>query len=239
MLLCENCSTQHDGSFASGRFCNKICSRSFATKNKRKEINERVSKTLKTTKPARNVELICEFCEKKFVRCYNNRDQKCCSRSCSTKLNWTKKEYSESIINLTKERVKNGTHKGWASRNVLSYPEKFFKKVLDENGWEGRYQINFPIKKADLGLDCSSNYFLDFYFDEFKLDLEIDGKQHKYPERQKSDKIRDFVLNENGIKVHRIDWNQINDEPGKQLIQQKINELLEMLSLLSRCSSIW
>ena len=31
------------------------------------------------------------------------------------------------------EKVKNGTHKGWQSRNITSYPEKFFISVLKNN----------------------------------------------------------------------------------------------------------
>lgn len=46
MKNCENCGTEHDGSFGTGRFCSKFCSRSFSTKNKRKRINEQVSKAL-------------------------------------------------------------------------------------------------------------------------------------------------------------------------------------------------
>lgn len=45
-MKCENCSNEHDGTFGSGRFCSKPCSRSFSTKNKRADINAKVSKTL-------------------------------------------------------------------------------------------------------------------------------------------------------------------------------------------------
>lgn len=46
MKICENCNTEHIGSYGSGRFCSSKCSRSFSTKAKRTEINEKVSKTL-------------------------------------------------------------------------------------------------------------------------------------------------------------------------------------------------
>lgn len=45
-MICENCNSEHDGKFGSGRFCKMECSRAFSTKNKRKEINEKVSKSL-------------------------------------------------------------------------------------------------------------------------------------------------------------------------------------------------
>lgn len=47
MIACENCNKDHDGSYGSGRFCSIKCSRGFSTKNKRKEINEKISKSLK------------------------------------------------------------------------------------------------------------------------------------------------------------------------------------------------
>lgn len=57
-MKCENCQLENDGKYGSGRFCSSKCARSFATKNNRKEINEKVSKTLskkfscgKITKP--------------------------------------------------------------------------------------------------------------------------------------------------------------------------------------------
>lgn len=46
-MNCENCSNEHDGTYGSGRFCNSICARGFSTKNKRQEINKKVSNKLK------------------------------------------------------------------------------------------------------------------------------------------------------------------------------------------------
>jgi hypothetical protein len=43
---CENCNKEHDGGYGSGRFCSAKCARGFSTKNKRKEINKKVSEKL-------------------------------------------------------------------------------------------------------------------------------------------------------------------------------------------------
>lgn len=43
---CEKCLVVHDGSYGSGRFCSSKCARGFSTKNKREEINGKVSKKL-------------------------------------------------------------------------------------------------------------------------------------------------------------------------------------------------
>ena len=53
---CENCERQHDGSYGSGRFCSSKCARGFATKGKRADINQRVSRKLQKEKH-------CNFCK--------------------------------------------------------------------------------------------------------------------------------------------------------------------------------
>lgn len=101
-----------------------------------------------------------------------------------------------------------GRHKGWTSRNIISYPEKFWMEVLKNNNID--YSFNHAVKKSELGVENdNSNYFLDFLIDG-NIDLEIDGKQHKYADRAASDKVRDELLSKNGYIVYRIEWNEIN-----------------------------
>nr|MBC8147043.1 hypothetical protein [Bacteroidota bacterium] len=45
-MNCEYCGKECNSSFGSGRFCSKGCACGFSTKIKRKEINEKVSKSL-------------------------------------------------------------------------------------------------------------------------------------------------------------------------------------------------
>ena len=47
-MICEYCDKEHNGSYASGRFCSKYCARGFSTRSKRKIINKKVSQKLKT-----------------------------------------------------------------------------------------------------------------------------------------------------------------------------------------------
>jgi len=53
-MKCENCEKEHDGSYGSGRFCDTKCARGFSTKNKRSEINKKVSKANKGKKYKRS-----------------------------------------------------------------------------------------------------------------------------------------------------------------------------------------
>jgi very-short-patch-repair endonuclease len=166
--------------------------------------------------------VICEVVFDKWRKCSGSyTGSKTCSPECSHQLK----------SNITKERMKyrieNRLHKGWNTRNKLSYPEKFFIKVLKNNGIYEKCEVNYKVKKSELGMDCTSCYFLDFFFEEKKIDLEIDGKQHKIEERKASDDLRDEYLTKNGIKVYRIEWKGVNSKNGKEYIKNEIEKFLD------------
>lgn len=212
-MICENCNKEHEGSYGSGRFCCIKCARGFATKYNRVEISNKVSDTLlkrrETTKYKTDFSVrYCKLCNKQLGRrnvtglCYD------CSNKNRTFSQETKKKISDSI----QTRVKNGTWKGWKSRNIISYSERFWAKVLDNN------KIKY-IREKKVG-----KYFLDFVIGN--IDLEIDGKQHRYKDRIESDRIRDGYLTECGFVVYRIEWNEINSYEGKQKMRRKIEDFL-------------
>ena len=160
-------------------------------------------------------EHICPICGKIYhTYIANNGDltnYSACSKEC------LKIKSSNKIKEKIEERKANGTFKGWQSRNIISYPENFWMKVLDNNNII--YKHNYPFNK----------YFLDFYIENNgrKIDLEIDGKQHKYIDRYESDKLRDKLIKENNIEVYRIDWNEINSDEGKILMKTKIDNFIK------------
>ena len=75
-------------------------------------------------------------------------------------------------------------------------------------------------------------YYLDFFIekDNFKIDLEIDGEQHKY--RKEHDSIRDEFLEKHGYLVYRITWNNINTEYGKVTMKEKIAKFISFYNSL-------
>lgn len=168
----------------------------------------------------------CKECGKEYVpKLKNNASKikisgnKFCSKYCHDK------SVSEFAKNLRKTEIINGTFKGWNSRNILSYPEKFWIKVLNNNNIT--YIANYPVKQEN-GIN---NWFLDFYIElnNKKIDLEIDGKQHKYKDRIESDTKRDIYIKSLGYEVYRIEWNEINSESGKDKMKHKINHFLEYI----------
>lgn len=233
-----------------GKFCNSSCAASFNNKNRNytEELKNKIKKSLQkrfedgsltpnnlgkykdnsfvTLTNERNIEINntiskyrkCVICGCDFIvpRNLNGRYSKTttCSKKCSNELKSFKSKES------SKKLILEGRHVGWKNRNIVSYPEKFWMNVLKNNNIE--FKHNFPFGK----------YFLDFYIEisNRKIDLEIDGKQHKYPDRQESDIIRDKFVKSKDVEVYRIEWNSINTEEGKTLMKYKIEDFLKYIN---------
>lgn len=134
MKTCENCANEHEGTYGSGRFCSTKCSRGFSTKAKRKEINEKVSNTLK----AGDVLIKkCKQCFKEFNISYSKREQELCSRSCATR--WKNIHLGIARLGGLASASKNILR----SKNEILFAElcqNEFKNILTNecifNGWD-------------------------------------------------------------------------------------------------------
>ena len=211
MLNCENCQSQHEGSYGSGRFCTPKCARSFSTKLNRSSINEKVSRTF-TLKPTTRITKSCANCNKTFEIGFNKRHQNTCSRSCSAQAKWKDLEYrkdmSKNLSEIAYQRHAAGEDFGWRIRDKFShsYPESIAMRILEEMNIS--YERELRIGK----------YFIDFACTDKKIAIEIDGKQHMQEDRAQSDRRKDALLYEQGWKVYRIKWPQEN-------IRERIIEL--------------
>lgn len=196
-MECESCHQGHNANYGSGRFCNVRCARSFSTKSKRKEINERVSKTL--TKANVNIKL-CLECLNEFQA---RRNQRCCSMSCSRKYRYRDVEKRQVLIEqLLKVR------KPWKSRKALtpSFPEQCIMQWLDELNFT--YEREMPFQK----------WFIDFVIHDKKIAIEVDGRQHGYPEQQRRDREKDEALIKDGWQVIRISWKRLTKQSRLNII---------------------
>lgn len=199
------------------KFCNSSCSASFNNKNRthsdvtKDKIGRTLSQKTESTKTR-----VCKVCGKEFIIIKNKYGKfsrtHTCSKECLQKLK------SASNKKAMEKIIAENRHLGWQTRNIISYPEKFWMEILDNNSI--KYTHNFYIKKY--------HYFLDFLITvgDYNVDLEIDGKQHKYGDRKEHDAIRDFNLKNDGYVVYRIDWNEINSDNGKSIMKDKIVEFL-------------
>ena len=169
------------------------------------------------------IEYVCDciVCSKEFKLKRGNTGKisrsKTCSKECSTILK------SNNMKMIMKKLITDGKHKGWEKRSVISYPEKFFIDVLNNNNIQ--FEHNYPVRQDSLGVNNRYNFFLDFFIEEKNIDLEIDGQQHS--SRQQHDIDRDLLLTNFGYNVYRIKWKNINGENGKNYIKNEINKFLE------------
>ena len=67
-------------------------------------------------------------------------------------------------------------------------------------------------------------YVLDFYCDEKRLGIELDGGQHNEPDKQQIDKKRTAFLERKGIKIIRF-WNNEVLQETEAALEQLYNSL--------------
>lgn len=183
------------------KFCSKQCcvkNNEKIIKERRSEINEKISKKLTKSK-----EGICLFCKSKFQK--KKKSQIYCSRSCQAKeisnRPEVKKRIGKLFSDLTKLRHENGDISiGWQTRKNRppSYPEKV---TID---YFNKRNIKFE-RELKIG-----KYFIDFAFIDKKIALEIDGRTHDDKEVLEKDERKTKFLELNGWDVYRIKW--INDD---------------------------
>jgi len=175
-MKCENCGCEHDGSYGSGRFCSTKCSRGFSTKAKRKEINEKVSKTL-TKEPYRKQ---CPECKKIF---YTKLKRKVyCDNTCSAQDRIKNPEFIKKLSIIAKKRCSTleerkrlrdiGRKGGFGKRGITkggtryeSLVEKEIFEYLEDNNILFEPHKNIP----------NSSKVSDVYLIKEDLWIEIDG----------------------------------------------------------------
>lgn len=208
------------------RFCSQKCACTHTARTTNtKERNLKISNSLKARSKEKITIYYCDKCGKLLgnkknasglcKKCYYKSDK------CYSKSDKGRQKSRETIY----KSIKEGKIK-WPSRNKKSYPEKFFTEVLKNNGLIN-YDFNHPVEVIKPGNDKKTYYFLDFYFSEKNIDLEIDGGMHKWRDRKEADIIRDKILASMGYKVYRIKWKSINTESGKKYIKEEIDKFLE------------
>ena len=141
MRKCERCGNNHDGEYASGRFCGPKCARSFASLEKRQDINRRVSEKLK----GRNV-------GNSFPKGYQptERNKECLRLSYLAK-------YEKYIVGW-KLGLETGNVIG---RSISGYVKRYMRNKYDNKccicDWR---EVNFYTKKSPLQIHhMDGNFF--------------------------------------------------------------------------------
>lgn len=227
--ICEKCGKIMTKKFGSGRFCSQTCAniREFSEETKQKIGNSvKTSELFQNSVKQKHVQgtfkkflasCKCKACGKQLAS--SNKSGYC--SYCLYNTEDGKATMSARVKAGQERAVAEGKHVGWQSRDLISYPEQFWMQVLTNNNID--FQHEYKIQRPD-----GFCYFLDFVIDinGIKIDLEIDGAQHKKPERKKSDEIRDAYLSRDYL-IYRIEWNEINTISGSNLMKEKINQFLD------------
>jgi hypothetical protein len=138
-MYCKNCDIQHNGKYGSGKFCGAKCARSFSTKNKRNEINKKVSEKMSgrklTEEHISNIEKTnnfnrkqkikknCLHCNQELLLVIGNK-QKFCSQKCW--ISYTEKNKEPYLLYRQKSKFDFDPKK---------YPDKFDLELISKHGW--------------------------------------------------------------------------------------------------------
>jgi len=221
--LCPVCNSSFEtqiGSKEERTTCSYSCSNVyFASERHTKSSNAKTSNSLKffyeTKGLAKKIlNKNCKQCSGSFQTCKNTK--LFCSKKCVILFNWQNPDYRFNVIKKIKDKVANGTHKGWKSRSKISpsFPEKVTMEILSELSFS--LEREFPQGK----------WFIDFADPLRKIALEIDGKQHELPDRKISDKNKDDYLLSAGWQVHRIKWKRLTKDFREDL-KNKIQSIFK------------
>jgi hypothetical protein len=175
-MNCENCNIEHSGTYGSGRFCGVKCSRGFATKHKRQEINKKVSSKMSgrilSDDHIKNIESgnnfnrkekelrYCLDCNTEMM-CLPSNKKKFCTSRCW--VNYTEK-YKEPFL-LYRQRC-NFDFK------VEDYPNKFDLALVNQYGWYS------PSNKGNNLNGVSRDHMLSV---KYGFELGIDPEIIKHP----------------------------------------------------------
>lgn len=131
-------------------------------------------------------------------------------------------EASKKKLSETRKRlIAEGKVKMW--NGTRSYPEQYFDEIF--SSWKMKFEKQFHVWSGE------KNYFLDFFFPAMKIAVEIDGAQHFFPDRRKSDIVRDSYLNSVGITVLRIRWKNPKLDSSQDYFRLKLTELRVYLAM--------
>lgn len=174
---CESCKKEVHEKYGSGRFCSIKCAKGFSTKEKRLEINAKVSKTL-TNRGNKPVDKICKTCSTKFTVCWKKRNRIFCSHKClrfsehttniiSTKL---KKRYS---ILENRIKLRDAGRRGGFGKKGYTEKGTYYASNLEKECFEylEKLDIAFEAHKPLPGTSKVS----DIYLISSNVWIELDG----------------------------------------------------------------
>ena len=216
---CKCCNTDLTYEQRHNKFCSSSCSASFYNNDRKgvaiselikQKISSGVRKFNKENPYTTGSKKL--FCNISFCCICNsviqNKIVKTCSPECKSTL----------LSTSMTERIKQNRRSNYR-RDIKSYLEESFETWLLDNNISLKYEPEYTIRNHI----TQKWYFVDFYFPEINLIVELDGKQHEKPKHKEADKLRDeYITTHLNLNVFRISYDEY--QAGS-----KISELLKLL----------
>jgi very-short-patch-repair endonuclease len=210
---CKQCDVSLTYEQRHNKFCSTSCSASFYNNGRKgvaisESVKQKISASVqkfnnKNPYPQYSKISFCCVCNSVI----KNRIVKTCSSECKSAL----------LSNNMTERIKQNRRSNYR-RDKRSYLEESFETWLANNNISLKYETEYTIKNHI----TQKWYFVDFYFPEINLIVELDGKQHEKPKHKEADKLRDEYITTNlNLNVFRISYDEY--QAGS-----KVNQLLKL-----------
>ena len=210
---CKQCDSALTYEQRHNKFCSTSCSASFYNKDRKgvsidETVRQKISSSVqdfnnKNPYPQYSKISFCCVCNTVI----QNKIVKTCSPECKSIL----------LSNNMTERIKQNRRSNYR-RDKKSYLEESFETWLSDNNISLKYEPEYTIRNHI----TQKWYFVDFYFPEINLIVELDGKQHEKPKHKEADKLRDeYITTHLNLNVFRISYDEY--QAGS-----KINQLLQL-----------
>lgn len=175
-MICENCGTEHEGIYGSGRFCSSKCARGFSTKKNRKEINDKISKSLIKSPYLK----ICPNCKREFK--IKRSKNIFCSVKCSNSFKFKDPLFIEKISIIAKknnsfikarERLRNIGRKGGFGKKGFTKKGTRYDSILEKECFEWLENNNILFESHKF--IPNSSKISDIFIIDTNLWIELDG----------------------------------------------------------------
>lgn len=213
------------------KFCSRSCSVKYnnSLRKCKESSNKKRSKTLKKihkenyTPYTKVYFKYCEGCNNDFIGL--NPWRASCSDKC------LKKIQSDKRIKYLKEHA--GTF-NWIPNGKANYFEQSFIDWLISIGYEEDKDF-IALKYSVHNNELNTTYFLDIYFPNINLNIELDGTHHEKPYYVDRDTNRDdFLSRIHKMTIYRISIRDYNRRGGRKIVFNDTFKLLKKLDPLSR-----
>lgn len=219
---CPVCNNAIKYELRDNTYCSNSCAATATNKLRSVESHRRQGATLKKTLQTQResklpILLECEYCNTEFTVI---KKETTCSRQCKKKL------ASQRISSAMHKRIALGfkpqLNRG-RGRGKQSYLERSFNDWLQINGVT-EYETEYQIKVFDDTATYVRSYFIDFYFPQLQLGIELDGTQHNSTHEYDAERDK-YILSNHGIYILRITHKEYTTQSKLDIIQYIIDAL--------------